>query len=101
MPRYDYRCTQGHIFEVIHPMAEVGTSRPCPVCGQPANTAFISPPGVNGTRVYLSDDARKSLRPMLRQETVDRIETVKDVDRELDRISKNYPHWDGFGKDVL
>lgn len=42
MPVYEYRCTKGHIFEVIQRMSEDAISE-CEVCGKPAQRVLYAP----------------------------------------------------------
>lgn len=101
MPRYDYRCTKGHLFELVHPMAEVGSKQKCPTCKRAAKIALVTPQGINGTRVFLNDKQRRSFYPIFKKSTVKQFETVKDVDRAMERAAKNYPFWKDYGKDIL
>lgn len=43
MPRYDYRCEQGHEFHENLPMAECSTDQPCPECGGPGARLLLMP----------------------------------------------------------
>ncbi len=42
MPVYEYRCTKGHVFEVIQRMSEDAISK-CEVCGKPAQRVLYAP----------------------------------------------------------
>jgi putative FmdB family regulatory protein len=60
MPIYEYRCTNGHTFEVIQSMSDdpVGT---CEECGAPVERVF-HPVAVHfkGSGFYATDYAKKS-----------------------------------------
>ena len=60
MPIYEYRCLNGHTFEVIQSMSEdpVGT---CEVCGAPVERVF-HPVAVHfkGSGFYTTDYAKKA-----------------------------------------
>lgn len=45
MPRYDYRCPNGHIHEITAPMDDK-TKYTCGNCGQPMMKEFSPVPGI-------------------------------------------------------
>jgi putative FmdB family regulatory protein len=57
---YEYRCPDGHRFEVFHPMGEDPEVR-CEVCGAPAQRV-LSPPNIH-TQYYFSPQIRGATRP--------------------------------------
>ena len=59
MPIYEYRCTNGHTFEVFQSMTDDPVST-CEVCGEPVERLF-SPVAVHykGSGFYTTDYARK------------------------------------------
>ncbi len=59
MPIYEYRCSDGHTFEVIQSMADDPVSE-CEVCGKPVERVF-HPIAVHfkGSGFYTTDYARK------------------------------------------
>jgi putative FmdB family regulatory protein len=60
MPTYEYRCTNGHQFEVFQAMADDPVSV-CEVCGAPVERVF-HPVAVHfkGSGFYTTDYARKT-----------------------------------------
>ena len=56
MPLYDYRCADGHVFEVIHGLHEDGPHA-CPECGKPCERQ-ISAPGVVKSRGRFRKDIK-------------------------------------------
>ncbi|HEX2467013.1 MAG TPA: FmdB family zinc ribbon protein [Solirubrobacterales bacterium] len=59
MPIYEYRCNNGHTFEVFQPMADDPVAT-CEVCGAPVERVF-HPVAVHfkGSGFYTTDYARK------------------------------------------
>jgi putative FmdB family regulatory protein len=62
MPIYEYRCTNGHTFEVIQSMSDDPVSE-CEVCGEPVERVF-HPIAVHfkGSGFYTTDYARKGAK---------------------------------------
>jgi putative FmdB family regulatory protein len=63
MPIYEYRCTNGHTFEVIQRMSD-GPVETCEECGAPVERVF-HPVAVHfkGSGFYTTDYAKKSKAP--------------------------------------
>ena len=59
MPIYEYRCTDGHTFEVMHSMTDDPVTA-CEVCGKPVERVF-HPVAVHfkGSGFYTTDYAKK------------------------------------------
>ncbi|HVW89743.1 MAG TPA: zinc ribbon domain-containing protein [Gaiellaceae bacterium] len=64
MPIYEYRCPNGHLFEVFHGMTEDGPSV-CEVCGEAPLQRVLHPVAVHykGSGFYSTDYGRKSKQP--------------------------------------
>lgn len=45
MPRYEYRCDQGHVTERMRPMSESHLPTDCPTCGLSAGRIMSRPAG--------------------------------------------------------
>jgi putative FmdB family regulatory protein len=60
MPVYEYKCPNGHLFEVIHGMTEEGPSV-CEVCGEAPLQIVLHPVAVHykGSGFYSTDYGRK------------------------------------------
>jgi putative FmdB family regulatory protein len=60
MPTYEYRCTNGHLFEVIQSMSDDPVET-CEVCGAPVERVF-HPVAVHfkGSGFYSTDYAKKA-----------------------------------------
>ena len=60
MPIYEYKCPNGHLFEVIHGMTEDGPSV-CEVCGEGPLKRVLHPVAVHykGSGFYSTDYGRK------------------------------------------
>jgi putative FmdB family regulatory protein len=56
MPTYDYQCTAGHTFEMIHKMSESPRVK-CPTCGKPAARRISGGSGLvfKGSGFYITD----------------------------------------------
>ena len=61
MPIYEYRCPNGHLFEVFHGMTEDGPTA-CEVCGAAPLQRVLHPVAVHykGSGFYSTDYGRKS-----------------------------------------
>jgi putative FmdB family regulatory protein len=64
MPIYEYRCPNGHLFEVIHGMTEEGPTA-CEVCGEGPLQRVLHPVAVHykGSGFYSTDYGRRSKQP--------------------------------------
>lgn len=64
MPIYEYKCPNGHLFEVIHGMTEPAPSG-CEVCGEGPLQRVLHPVAVHykGSGFYSTDYGRKSRQP--------------------------------------
>jgi putative FmdB family regulatory protein len=60
MPIYEYKCPNGHLFEVIHGMTEPGPAA-CEVCGEGPLQRVLHPVAVHykGSGFYSTDYGRK------------------------------------------
>jgi putative FmdB family regulatory protein len=61
MPIYEYKCPQGHLFEVFHGMTADGPSA-CEVCGEAPLQRVLHPVAVHykGSGFYTTDYGKKS-----------------------------------------
>jgi putative FmdB family regulatory protein len=61
MPLYEYKCPNGHLFEVIHGMQEPGPEK-CEICGAAPVVRVLHPVAVHykGSGFYTTDYGRKS-----------------------------------------
>jgi putative FmdB family regulatory protein len=64
MPIYEYKCPNGHLFEVFHGMTEPGPER-CEICGAAPLQRVLHPVAVHykGSGFYSTDYGRKSRQP--------------------------------------
>ena len=64
MPVYEYKCPNGHLFEVIHGMTEPAPSV-CEVCGEGPLQTVLHPVAVHykGSGFYSTDYGRRSKQP--------------------------------------
>jgi putative FmdB family regulatory protein len=64
VPIYEYKCPNGHLFEVIHGMTEPGPEA-CEVCGEGPLQRVLHPVAVHykGSGFYSTDYGRKSRSP--------------------------------------
>ena len=60
MPIYEYKCPNGHLFEVFHGMTEAGPTA-CEVCGEGPLQVVLHPVAVHykGSGFYSTDYGRK------------------------------------------
>jgi putative FmdB family regulatory protein len=61
VPIYEYKCPNGHLFEVFHGMTEAGPTA-CEVCGASPLQVVLHPVAVHykGSGFYSTDYGRKS-----------------------------------------
>ena len=61
MPLYEYKCPNGHLFEVMHGMTEPSPET-CPTCGASPLVRVLHPVAVHykGSGFYSTDYGRKS-----------------------------------------
>jgi len=64
MPIYEYKCPDGHLFEVFHGMTEAGPTG-CEVCGKGPLQVVLHPVAVHykGSGFYSTDYGRKGKKP--------------------------------------
>src|SRR4029077_11838819 len=64
MPIYEYKCPNGHLFEVFHGMTEPGPEV-CEVCGASPLQRVLHPVAVHykGSGFYSTDYGRKGKKP--------------------------------------
>lgn len=64
MPLYEYKCPNGHLFEVIHGMTEPAPAE-CEICGASPLQRVLHPVAVHykGSGFYSTDYGRKSKPP--------------------------------------
>ncbi len=64
VPIYEYKCPNGHLFEVIHGMTEEGPTA-CEVCGEGPLQRVLHPVAVHykGSGFYSTDYGRRSKQP--------------------------------------
>ena len=64
MPIYEYKCPNGHLFEVFHGMTEPGPEV-CEICGAAPLQIVLHPVAVHykGSGFYSTDYGRKSKQP--------------------------------------
>jgi putative FmdB family regulatory protein len=64
MPIYEYKCPNGHLFEVFHGMTEAGPET-CEVCGAAPLQRVLHPVAVHykGSGFYSTDYGRKGKKP--------------------------------------
>jgi putative FmdB family regulatory protein len=64
MPIYEYKCPNGHLFEVFHGMTEPGPET-CEICGEAPLQRVLHPVAVHykGSGFYSTDYGRKSRQP--------------------------------------
>jgi len=64
MPIYEYKCPNGHLFEVFHGMTEPGPER-CEICDASPLQRVLHPVAVHykGSGFYSTDYGRKSRQP--------------------------------------
>jgi putative FmdB family regulatory protein len=65
MPIYEYKCPNGHLFEVFHGMTEPGPAA-CEVCGASPLQIVLHPVAVHykGSGFYSTDYGRKGKKPV-------------------------------------
>jgi putative FmdB family regulatory protein len=65
MPIYEYKCPNGHLFEVFHGMTEPGPEG-CEVCGAAPLQVVLHPVAVHykGSGFYSTDYGRKGKKPV-------------------------------------
>lgn len=95
MPRYDYLCPKGHLWELAHPIADCEKSHRCPTCkGKGKRQISLT----SANNLTLTDKEIASYRFALGAENLKHIKTVGDVDRVLGKINADYKWTGGFGR---
>jgi putative FmdB family regulatory protein len=100
MPIYEFRCPQGHIFELFRPVAEYAAPARCP-CGEAGERVILTPPRVfgdlegyespasgewiEGRRARAEDFARTGTRPYDPGEKEEAVRQAATAERQLDR----------------
>jgi len=69
MPTYDYRCPNGHTFELFHSIKD-DTPKHCPVCNQPGERVPSGGAGLlfKGSGFYITDYRSKSYKDRAKQD---------------------------------
>ncbi|MEZ4414513.1 MAG: zinc ribbon domain-containing protein [Gemmatimonadota bacterium] len=69
MPTYEYRCPEGHAFEVFQRMSDDPTAT-CPECGRPAERQLSGGAGLlfKGSGFYITDHRDKDYKDKARKE---------------------------------
>src|SRR5215207_7070404 len=65
MPTYEYRCPDGHSFELFNrKMSDAASEMPCPECGKPATRQLSGGAGIvfKGSGFYLTDYGKNAHR---------------------------------------
>jgi putative FmdB family regulatory protein len=64
VPIYEYKCPQGHLFELFHGISEPGPEE-CPTCGEGPVTRVLHPVAVHfkGSGFYSTDYGRGNRKP--------------------------------------
>ncbi|HWA15543.1 MAG TPA: zinc ribbon domain-containing protein [Gemmatimonadales bacterium] len=64
MPTYEYRCPEGHDFELFQKMSDKPRAK-CPVCGKPATRQISGGAGLvfKGTGFYITDYGKDGKGP--------------------------------------
>ena len=102
MPVYEYRCPEGHTFEVLLPVAEYRKAQVCR-CGLGAEKVILHAPRVfgdfpgyespasgrwiEGRRARADDLARTGCRPYEAGETQDLARRQAENERQLDKVT--------------
>jgi putative FmdB family regulatory protein len=85
MPIYEYKCPQGHVFELFHGITEPAPES-CPTCGEGPLTRVLHPVAVHfkGSGFYSTDygRGRKKSRDGDKPEKADGGETKKEPDKK-------------------
>jgi putative FmdB family regulatory protein len=65
MPIYEYKCSNGHLFEVFHGMTEPAPEK-CEICGAGPLQRVLHPVAVHykGSGFYSTDYGRKGKKPV-------------------------------------
>ncbi|HEU5218110.1 MAG TPA: zinc ribbon domain-containing protein [Gemmatimonadales bacterium] len=70
MPTYEYRCPDGHEFELMQKMSDPPRAK-CPVCGRPAARQISGGAGLifKGSGFYITDYGKDGKGPRQEKET--------------------------------
>jgi putative FmdB family regulatory protein len=77
MPTYEYRCPQGHQFELLQKMSQPARAK-CPQCGKPAVRQISGGAGLifKGTGFYITDYGKDGKGPRQDKETPSQAESA-------------------------
>ena len=95
MPIYEYKCPNGHLFEVFHGMTEPGPEA-CEVCGASPLQVVLHPVAVHykGSGFYSTDYGRKGKKPVKEGSSAD---SSSDSAPKSDAPSSSSSSSDGSG----
>jgi putative FmdB family regulatory protein len=95
MPIYEYKCPNGHLFEVFHGMTEPGPEV-CEVCGASPLQVVLHPVAVHykGSGFYSTDYGRKGKKPVKEGSSSD---SSSDSSPKSDAPSSSSSSSDGSG----
>ncbi len=70
MPTYEYRCPEGHEFELMQKMSDRPRAK-CPVCGRPAARQISGGAGLifKGSGFYITDYGKDGKGPRVEKDT--------------------------------
>ena len=64
MPTYEFRCSNGHVFDQFHKISDAPSTATCPTCGAVAERAISGGAGLvfKGSGFYLTDYGKNAHR---------------------------------------
>lgn len=99
MPIYEYKCPNGHLFEVFHGMTEPGP-KACEVCGEGPLQTVLHPVAVHykGSGFYSTDYGRKGKKPVKEGSSADSSSSSSDSSSKSDSSSSSSSESSGGGE---
>ncbi len=87
MPRYDYRCQTGHVYELQQPFGSPA-EHPCQKCGKSALRVLVAPPLVFKGGGFYKTSSRSDSRSAAQQTSPDSEPEVKSYDAGIEPADK-------------
>lgn len=99
MPIYEYKCPNGHLFEVFHGMTEPSPAA-CEVCGDGPLQTVLHPVAVHykGSGFYSTDYGRKGKKPVKEGSSSDSSSSSSDSSSSSESSSSSSSESSGGGE---
>ncbi|HKV76338.1 MAG TPA: zinc ribbon domain-containing protein [Gemmatimonadales bacterium] len=89
MPTYEYRCPDGHDFELFQKMTDKPRAK-CPVCGKPATRQISGGAGLHfkGSGFYITDYGKDGKGPRKPETSAESGSSAAEASEKTDKTAK-------------